>query len=298
MIRQAKFGEKIWYEPSRIERMLEKEITKYGSRLSEGKIKYTSDCSREELNRTTGKLNGKKDSYDEIGIIQSQLDEGVAAEEIFFNLASDPRVYLVRKTNSRNRSSIVYTREFGQSEDGRADLLHIYNVGQERRGGSERYLLDIREAVRRLNDPSSHLECIVFNRDEKNVEIRNIPKRKYSVRSDPNLEAGQALLADALNNYYGTSLQPGLFLGWYGKNSAEGRKWREKEKEEGKEKKEIEAQTKLLESVFSQFSVANLQEVLASVEPSGRMKSSSLSVENLIKIMVTYIIRTSSQVEY
>jgi len=298
MIRQAKFKERIWYEPSRIERMLEKEISKYGSRLSEAKIKYTSDSSREELDRTTGKLNGKKDSYDEISIIQSQLDEGVAAKEIFFNLATDPRLYLVRKSNSRNRSSIVYTREFGRSENGRRGLLHIYNVGQGRRGESERYLLDMKEAVRRLNDPSRHLECIVFNKDEGNVQIRSIPKRKYSVRSDPNLEAGQVLLADALNNYYGTSLQPGLFLSWYDKNSPEGREWREKEKEEGKEKKETEAQTKLLESIFSQFSVANLQEVLTSVEPSERMTSSSSSVESLVKIMVPYIIKSGSQAEY
>ena len=278
--------------------MLERETAKYGSRLSEARIKYTSDSSREELDRTTGKLNGKKESYNEVTIIQSQLDEGVAAKDIFFDLAPDPRAYLVRKTNSQNRSSIVYTREFGQSENGRRGLLHIYNVGQGRRGESERYVLDLREAARRLNDPSRHLESIVFNKDERNVQIRSIPEREYSVRSDPNLEAGQALLVDALNNYHGTSLQPGLFLGWYDKNSPEGRKWREKEKEEGKEKKEIEAQTKLLESVFSQFSVANLQEVITSVEPSGRMKSSSLSVESLIKAMVPYIIKPASQAGY
>ncbi len=278
--------------------MLETETAKYGSRLSEGKIKYTSDSSREELDRTTGKLNGKRDNYDEISIIQSQLEEGVAAKDIFFNLASDSRVYLTRKANSRNRSSIVYTREFGQSENGRRDLLDIYNVGQGRRGESERYLLDIREAVRRLNDPSKHLECIVFNKDGKNLEIRNIPRREYSVRSDPSLEAGQVLLADALNNYYGTSLQPDLFLGWYDNNSPEGRKWRKKENKEEKEKKKIEAQTELLESVFSQFSIENLQKVLASVEPSDGMKSSNLSVENLVKVMVPYIIKPAGQAEY
>lgn len=295
MVRQAKFGETIWYEPSRLESRLEKEIRKYGFQLGEARIDYTSDHYPGEMHRKTGKLDRNEASYDDILIIQSQLNEGELPEEIVFDPSPDPRVYLIRRTDLFGKNSILYVRESGHAPDDGSLLLDIYNVGQQPEGRSERYCLNMKEAIGKFNEESERVEYIVFNKGGTNLEIVNAFGKKFSIHSNPSFKAGQKLLADAFNSYYGTSFQPDSFLGWYDKNSPEGRRWGEEEKE--KRKKEIEGHTSLLQSVFSEFSIANLDKTLARIEPSKGRKSSAWLSESFIKVMVPYLVKSGSQVK-